>query len=231
MLECLIKTVQPKQVIVSIAGLREGMVYDALPPELQARDALFDGCRDFAYGALQAEDFADPLWDFIMPVLRNLPPVFETELDNKRMIKAACLLAGLGKNLHPDYRPELVFADVLYMPVAGLTHNERAFLALILFRSYTHKRVVPNPHAVAELLTDAQQNVARIIGEVIRLSIIATGRSAELLSAFELNVHGQTLRLSVLASESALITDQVIFRLERLGGLMGYDVEVDTHKV
>lgn len=229
MLERLLILIKPKSVIISPAGLREGMVYDALPESSRMRDALFDGCRDFGSGALQAEDFADPLYNFISPLRDELPWAFRNDASNQRMAKAACLLAGLGKNLHPTYRPELVFNDVLYAPVAGLTHKERAFLALTLFRSYAHKRDTPNNSAIETLLNEEQQDIASILGETMRLGIVATGRSPELLGAFKLKHTQGHLTLSVLSSESALITDQVIFRLERLAGLLGFAAIVDTH--
>ncbi|WP_409432568.1 Ppx/GppA family phosphatase [Litorimonas sp. RW-G-Af-16] len=228
-LDRLLARVQPSSIVISMAGLREGLVQEALPEAVQGRDAFFDGLRDFAFGALQAEEFGDPLFEFLTPMLDLLPQMLDSHGDNRRMVKAACLLAGLGKNLHPEYRPELVFNDVLYAPVAGLTHEERAFLALSLFRSYAAKRACPNARAIETLLSDDQRDFAAIIGEAIRLAIVATGRSSGLLSAFRLKTKGDQLILSVEAGEQALITDQVMFRLKRLATLLGRTGHVDTH--
>ena len=140
------------------------------------------------------------------------------------------MLAGIGKNLHPDYRAELVFDDILYAPIAGLTHEERAFLALILFRSFTHKRDVPNVAVIEKILDKTQIETARSVGAIIRLAIVATGRSVELLSEFKLYIDYDILTLSVSQEEGALMTDQVMFRLKRLGQFMGLSTHVDTHK-
>lgn len=229
MLETLLAMSGAKQVIISTAGLREGLVFDTFSKDVQARDAMHDGCYDFARGTVQETGFGAPLFAFIKDITASLPVVFDKTAD-QRLYQAACILAGIGKNLHPDYRPELVFDDILYAPIAGLTHKERAFLALILFRSYSHKREVPNRAAIDRLLTAKEMNRARSIGGIIRLAIVATGRSAELLSAFKFYMDGDVLTLSVDKSEAALMSNQVMFRLKRLGQFMKRPVNVDTHK-
>jgi len=229
MLEKLLALTDAQKVVISIAGLREGLVFDTFSPAVQLRDAMLDGCVDFAHGTEQEKNFGKPLYEFIKEVSSTLPIAFNTTADI-RLHKAACLLAGIGKNLHPDYRAELVFDDILYAPIAGLTHQERAFLALILFRSFTHKRAVPNGPALDKILTSAQIKTARSIGGMIRLAIVATGRSVDLLREFKFHISGDALTLSVSQEEVALMTDQVIFRLERLGQFMKCPTVADTHK-
>ena len=229
MLEKLLALTDAKKVVISMAGLREGMVFDTFSPAVKARDAMLDGCYDFARGTVQEKEYGTPLFDFIKDVIKALPVAFNPSAD-ARLYKAACLLAGIGKNLHPDYRAELVFDDILYAPIAGLTHEERAFLALILFRSFTHKRPVPNAAAVEKILDASQIKTARSIGAIIRLAIVATGRSVELLGDFKLYMDDDVLTLSVTQEEGALMTDQVMFRLKRLGQFMGLSTHVDTHK-
>ncbi len=219
MLERLIKRFNPKSIVVSMAGLREGLVWDTLPETVKGRDALIDGCRDFARGSVQAEHFGPPLYRFLSPLLPSLPCGF-SERNDARLIQAACHLAGLGKNLHPDYRAELVFEDVLYAPVAGLTHAERAFLSLSLFRTYTAKRKPPVEGLVDSLLTEAQRQTAACIGEAIRLGIVATGRTPSLLDDFELETRGADLHLMCKPSRSSMITDQVFYRLAKLAKLL-----------
>ena len=228
MLETLLDMTGAKQAVISTAGLREGLVFDTFSKDVQARDAMHDGCYDFARGTAQETGFGVPLFAFIQDVTNSLPVIFD-ETSDQRLYKAACILAGIGKNLHPDYRPELVFDDILYAPIAGLTHKERAFLALTLFRSYTHKRQVPNRAAIDKLLTEKEMNRAKLIGGIIRLAIVATGRSADLLSAFKLYMNGKAVTLSVDQSEAALMSDQVVFRLKRLGQFMKRPTSTQTH--
>ena len=220
MLERLLRRFSPKSVVVSMAGLREGLVWNTLSETIKSRDALIDGCRDFARGFVQAEHFGPPLYRFLSPLLPSLPCGFGSRED-ARLVQAACHLAGLGKNLHPDYRAELVFEDVLYAPVAGLSHAERAFLSLSLFRSYTAKKQPPAAGLIDALLTEAQHHTAACIGEAIRLGIVVTGRTPALLNEFDLEIRGAELHLLCRSGRAAMVTDQVRYRLAKLAKLLG----------
>ena len=220
MLERLINRFNPSKIVVSMAGLREGLVWNTLPESIKSRDALIDGCRDFARGFVQAEHFGPPLYKFLSPLLPNIASGFSS-IEEARLLQAACHLAGLGKNLHPDYRAELVFENVLYAPVAGLTHRQRAFLSLSLFRTYTAKRMPPAETVIETLLNDAQRRAAACIGEAIRLGIVLTGRTPNLLDDFELDVNGADLHLHCARDRQAMITEQVKYRHGKLAKLLG----------
>lgn len=225
LLEILIDKVKPNEVVISQAGLREGLVQNAIPDTQRQRDPLFDGCRAFAKGSLQTANFGRPLIRFIEPVKSLLPVVFNGP-DDERIFESACLMAGIGKDLHPDYRAEAIFAAVLYAPVAGLYHAERVFLALCLFRTYTASREVPTPDIPDALLTPEQQEVAGMVGAAIRLGIVATGGSSELLDCFKLAQKEGVLTLSVEPKEKALMTEQVEFRLKKLASKLGVEYAV-----
>ena len=224
LLECLIKKLQPNRIEISLSGLREGLVFDHLPAAVQGRDALLDGCRDFASGFLQSELFGPPLMAFVEAISETFPNAFGPTKD-KQLRQAACLLAGLGKNLHPDYRAELVFEDVLYAPISGLSHPQRVWLALTLFRSVTRKRKTPNQDAIDRLLNADQIRCAEALGETIRLAIVATGRTPDLVGALTLRCEGSTLQLSSLQPE--LLTRQVEFRLHKLADQLGLSYRLE----
>ena len=220
LLERLIRVVQPRRIEVSLTGLREGLVFDHLPKSVQARDALLDGCRDFASGFLQSELFGSPLMAFVEAITDLLPTAFNKRTD-RRLRQAACLLAGLGKNLHPDYRAELIFEDVLYAPISGLSHPERVWLALTLFRSVSRNRKPPNVPAVDRLLNEDQIAAAGALGDVIRLAIVATGRTPDLVDALHLsNEEGELVLRSDVPD---LMTEQVEFRLRKLADRLALD--------
>jgi len=223
-LDMIIERMKPSVVIISTTGLREGLVYDAMDPDLRARDGLMDGCRDFARGNLQAVHFAQPLYKFLEEAAEHFPVFFDRETEN-RLRMAACHLAGIGKGLHPDYRAQLVFDSVLYAPLAGLTHQERAYLGLILFSSYTGKSLPKNGGAVEALLSEEARLNARTYGFAMRLAIVATGRSADLLEDFTLSVIEGVLTLSVEKSKAALISERVEHRLRKLAHISGLQAD------
>ena len=220
LLSKIIKIMQPSKIVISTTGLREGLIYDAMPAELRARDSLFDGCRDLARGNLQAVNFGEPLYNFLEPAAAHFPHCFKPEAES-RLRRAACYLVGIGKGLHPDYRANLVFDDVLYAPVAGLTHKERAYLALILFSSYTSAKALPNEKALDALLSEDEQLAARAYGTAIRLAVVATGRSPDLLADFRLSVKDGALNFTAVKGAQALMSERVLHRLRKLSQITG----------
>lgn len=227
LLDILLDVVKPKDVIISRSGLREGLVHDAIPEAQRQRDPLFDGCRAFAKGSLQTENFGGPLFRFVETIQDIIPEIFNS-LDDARLLRAACLMAGVGKDLHPDYRAEAIFAAVLYAPVAGLRHHERVFLALCLYRSFTTSKRLPSPDVIKELLSSEQEKAAGIIGATIRLAFVASGQSSELLDAFSLSSDDEYLILSALPTHKDLVTDQVGFRLSKLANKVNREAKVIT---
>lgn len=225
MLERLLKRFRPKSVVISMAGLREGLVWDNLPEAVKSRDALIDGCRDVARGFVQAEHFGRPLYKFLTPLLPYFACGFD-EGNDARLLEAACHLAGLGKNLHPDYRAELVFEDVLYAPISGLTHSERTFLSLSLFRTYTAKRKPPVAGLVDKLLTESQRHTAACIGEAIRLAIVLTGRTPSLLNDFSIKIEADVLSVSASHDLASMLTGQVKYRAAKLAKLLGLELDI-----
>lgn len=220
LLSQLITRLNPARIVVSTAGLREGLIYDALPGGQRQRDALHDGCRDLATGNLQGgASFAGPLFKFLgdasqyFPI--SFPPIYET-----RLRKAACMLAGTGKGLHPSYRANLVFEDVLYAPLSGLTHKERAYLALILYRSFTGKTKTPNDAAIQLLLDEKEQLAASIYGLAIRMAVVASGRSASLLKHLKLEISASGPHISVHPDYQALVGPRLELRLSKLASAL-----------
>jgi len=225
LLDVLLKWLKPKKVIISTSGLRQGLVYDAMPKKLRKRDALLDGCRDLARGNLQGLGFAQPLLNFLEPINMLCPAVFDADNEN-RIRQAACHLVGIGKGLHPDYRAELVFHDVLYAPLSGLTHKERAYLALILFHSYTSKRKYPNAEAIDLLLSLKEREAAYIYGSAIRLGVVISGRTSELLDKVTLVPEDQNLYLDVEQDYQNLLTERVNHRLIKLCSNLGLKAQM-----
>ena len=225
MLDVLIETFNPSEIIISSTGLREGLVYDSLPDTLKARDSLYDGCRDLARGNLQDDFFGVPLYQFLSHAAKSFPHVFDSE-NEERLRRAACSLVGIGKGLHPDYRAELVFENVLYAPLSDLSHKERAYLALILFTSYTAKSGTPNNRAMTQLLSEEEQLAARIYGSAVRLAVVASGRSGSLLELFNIKWIDDELEFSVRSDHQQLMTERVTYRLNKLAGLLGTKAQV-----
>ncbi len=211
----LIKHVNPSEVVISQTGLREGIVYDHLSDTLKSRDALLDGCQDLAHGNLQAIHFGEPLFEFLEEASQEFISSFD-KANETRLRKAACYLAGFGKGLHPDYTPALVFDDILYAPFSALNHKERIYLSLMLYSSYTRKDLTGRRADIIALLSEEERKAAKIYGMAMRVGIVASGRSIDLLAQMQLILKDNVISLDIPEALSALYTPRVKYRMKKL---------------
>jgi exopolyphosphatase/guanosine-5'-triphosphate,3'-diphosphate pyrophosphatase len=227
LMEALVERLALQRVQVSAYGLREGLLYDALPPTLKALDPLIEGCA--ALGARQAiaEDLGHALEDWLAPAMNSLPPLFGTR--DPVLLAAACRLADLGSRLHPDHRADLVFEQVLRAPIAGMDHAERAFLAASLFARHSGSLNIPEPHILARVLSPERLVRARALGAAMRLGCDLSGRSSALLARSALRVNGQKLILSAdHDAADLLLGEQTARRGASLAAILERELKIEA---
>lgn len=221
LMRILIDLLEPSEIVISAGGLRDGLIYESLPERLRDRNPLFDACRDLARGRSQSTNFGKPLIKFLSDIDPFLPRVFSDD-NETRLRKAACYLVGIGKGLHPNHRAKLSMKTVLFAPIPGLKHKERAYLALMLYASYTSKAEPPNADAIHYFLSEEEQLAARIYGEAMRFAVVLSGRSGNVLSRQRLSLNGETLELFVDSDFDGLIVERCLLRLNQLAKLAGF---------
>jgi len=225
-LESLIERLGLKRIVLSAWGVREGLLYEALEPEVAAADPLLAGCS--ALGARQGISPTLPgaLLGWIAPLMEALPPVFDRERDTV-LADAACRLADLGARLHPDHRVELAFDQVLRAPVPGQSHAERAWLAVAVNARYGGGAATPEPKTVSRLLTEEQRQGARAVGLAIRLACDLSGRSPQLLVNARAGVKDGALVLTAAEGyEDVLLSEQTRRRGKALAEAMGLKLDI-----
>lgn len=221
LMAALIDKLKPSKIVIAPGGLRDGLVFDAFPDKVRERNSLYDACRDLARGRTQGINIGQPLIEFLADIGPHLPMVFEVD-NEMRLRQAACFLVGLGRGLHPGHQAEIAFETVLFAPLPAMTHKERAYLALMLFSSYTSKASVPDPGTINYFLDDAEQRAARIYGEAMRFGVVLSGRSGDVLKRQQLTLNGDTLALNVSSDFDGLIVERCRLRLKRLAKLAGF---------
>ena len=225
-MEQLIERLGLKRVVISAWGLREGLLFDGLPRDIQALDPLIEGCSALGGRQIQAEVLGQALQEWIAPVFSRLDPVFDRGRDDV-LAAAACRLADFGARLHPDHRADLVFDQVLRAPVPGMNHPERAFLASAAFARHTAANVTPGPRTTERLLSDAQLQRARALGAALRLGCDLSGRSPALLARSRLSLEGEALRLSAdEAGADLLLGEQTAKRAATLAGILDRELDI-----
>ncbi|MFT4936138.1 MAG: exopolyphosphatase/guanosine-5'-triphosphate,3'-diphosphate pyrophosphatase [Pseudoalteromonas distincta] len=219
-LETLIEQLGLERIVVSAFGLREGLLWDGMSPDIRRRDPLLEGCEAMsAMRGLSAGDMPYALERWLGPAFAELEPVFGVR--DPLLIAAACRLADLGGRLHPDHRAELAFAQVLRAPIAGMSHTERCFLALATFARHSASSQLPEPDTLNRVLSVERRARARALGAALRLGGDLSGRNGRLLAKAELTIDGQTLRLSAAESWSDLLLgEQTAKRAATLAGAL-----------
>jgi exopolyphosphatase/guanosine-5'-triphosphate,3'-diphosphate pyrophosphatase len=225
-LETLIEELALEKIVTSAWGLREGLVVEALTPEVFQRDPLIEGCAALGARQAQAEAFGAALQAWIEPVFSALEPLFDDGRDPV-LAAAACRLAEFGSALHPDHRADLVFDQVLRAPIAGMNHIERAFLAAAAFARHTGANVVRDPQTIGRLLSYERLQRARALGAAMRLGCDLSGRSPPLLALSRLRLEGKALVLSAdPAGADLLLGEQTRKRAETLASVLGRELVV-----
>ncbi|MBL4870573.1 MAG: Ppx/GppA family phosphatase [Robiginitomaculum sp.] len=224
LLEILLKIIKPCSVIIAPGGLREGIIYDALSkldvPELNQASPLFSGCMALAKGREHNEYLGGPLFECLSGLDGTLPSSFAPK-NERRLRRAACLLSSIGKGLHPGHKARMAFRTILYAPLPDLDHSERAYLALMVYASYTSKPTTPNDEAIDYLLSEDAVISARIYGQAMRLGLDVSGRSHIILSQLSLSVKDETLRIYPEIQAKDLRTQRSHARLEKLADQLG----------
>jgi len=176
-LESLVEKLGLKRIVFSAYGLREGLLYRALPPREQHKDPLVEGCAALGRRFGVSPALGEALSEFLAPAFAALPPVFEAGGD-ARLLQAACRLADIGARLHPEHRAELAFIQVLHAPIAGQGHQERAFLATAVHARYGGSASnIPEAETISRLLDEDCASRARVLGLAMRLGCDLAGRA------------------------------------------------------
>lgn len=174
-LKQLLEIGQAKQVVFSSFGLREGCLYDRLPKRDKARDPLLDSCMDIARKASRFSPHPDVLEEWLAPLFADV-----TQHD-RRLIKAVCALCDIAWNEHPSYRGEHAFFRVLRLPVVGVSHADRVFLAYAILVRYAGEIVGEDAARVRKLLSMRRRDLAIKVGLALRLALTLTGGVTGLL--------------------------------------------------
>jgi len=214
-----------EQVMISANGLREGVVCAANPDLVSEGDPLISGAEALARSVAPEPDFGRALEAWIEPAFAEETAVFGHRRD-RALRAAAARLADLGARMHPDHRAELTATQILYAPIGGVTHAERAFLALTLHHRYAGKRSRDADCASRRLLDDDGETAALKLGLALRLGAALSGRSASVLGAFSLKRSKSTLALTVEAGGEALVVDRALQRFEQLASIFGLEPKV-----
>ncbi len=226
-LEGLIRHLGIERIVLSAYGLREGLLFEAAGSRLRRRDPLIEGCAALGARYAIAEPLGAALEAWLAEPFSRLEPVFGAR--DPTLLAAACRLAELGAQLHPDHRARLIFDQVLRAPIAGMDHAERVFLACAAFARHSASPNFPQPDITARLLTSERRQRARVVGAALRLGCDLSGRNPELLDHARLDFRPTAVVLGTSPMWGAiLLSEQTNKRAAALANALERPLEVET---
>jgi len=222
-LEEIIRRGNPKEVVISAMGVREGLLFDSLPPEEQAQDPLIEAARQFNLLRSRAPEHAEELFDWTGHFL-GTTHLEETPAET-RLRHAACLLSDIAWRAHPDYRGEQSYDLVANASFVGLDHSSRAYLALAASYRHVSGDQEVSPHA-RSLVSARQLDRARILGAAMRVAYIVSAAMPGILPRAPMVVEKGRIALALPSDLAALNSERLQTRLRQFARLVGGDPEV-----
>jgi exopolyphosphatase/guanosine-5'-triphosphate,3'-diphosphate pyrophosphatase len=220
MLSSLVHALQPDRLVVSATGLREGLLYDQLPPAVRAEDPLIVSAR--AEGARQGRfaEHGDVLSRWIAPLFVG------ESAEQARLRHVACLLGDIGWAANPDFRAERGLEMALHGNWLAMTSQGRALVGQALFAAFGGGSV--RPEILAKLASGDDLDRARVWGLAIRLGQRLGGGVEGPLAHSRLTVSDGRLTLMLNPAIAALGGEAVERRLRQLANALGLAPSLKT---
>jgi exopolyphosphatase / guanosine-5'-triphosphate,3'-diphosphate pyrophosphatase len=219
-LEQLLAKSRAKDLVVSIYGLREGLLYSKLTKQKRETDALLSSCWDFCCRYARSPDHELELIDWTDVLFAH--ESFQESPAERRLRHAACLLADIGWRAHPDYRAERSLGMISQAAFVDIDHPGRVFLALTVYYRYEGEGDNRRPHELSRLVDDKTLERAEALSAVFRLAYILTAAMPGMLPKMSLTVGtAKTLILRVPKRFADLLGERVEKRLAVLAGQLG----------
>lgn len=223
-LENLIREVDPKDVAISVLGVREGLLYSLLTAKERRRDPLISAASALNTLRSRSPRHGEELiaWTDRFFASTGLE---ETQAE-RRLRHAACLLGDIGWRAHPDYRGEQSMNIIAHGAFVGIDHPGRAFLALTVFFRHAGLSEDELSPRLRELATTRMLDRARVLGAAMRVAYLLTAGQALVLPKTTMRVERGKLLLRLPRRYAALSSDRVFTRLRQLGRLIGRDAAI-----
>lgn len=212
-----LRALKPERVIFSALGLREGWLYASLAEAEQQRDPLVEGAQSLALPTARVPEFSAAL-------VRWTEGLFPGEtLAERRLRIAVCALTDMSWRDHAKVRAIESFRRLLHFPFIGVSHAERAFIAVAILARYGGKLDDAVRSTTGYLLNQSQMRRAEILGRALLLGHRFSGSVPEILDDARFRIDADAVRLEVYSTKSEPDSDAVRMRLRQLAKASGIE--------
>ncbi len=221
-MEILFRKIRPARLFFSGTGLREGLLFEQLDAAALKEDALIAGAARIGAKTGRFGDAAP-----LEALHRWLAPIFAGEgAEVARLLHAGCLLSDIAWLDPEDEQAEQAFRRVAVLPLYGIDHPGRAFLALSQYVRHRGRLDGDLTAPLRQLLDNRRTAQAVAVGLAQRLAYMLTGGTLELLEQIKLEATTRKLVLLLEGPVAALNAAPVEEAMERLADVLKKDAVV-----
>src|SRR5260221_3606143 len=219
-LEYIIRVANPRTIVFSTYGVREGLFYAMLPQAERSRDGLICAAQSLNELLSRSARHAQELIEWTDRLVRVVK-LRESEED-RRLRHAACLLSDIGWRVHPDHRGEETLNLITNGNFGAISHQGRTFVALSVFYRYAGLSEENEPPAIIqELVPPAMLERARVLGAAFRVAHLISAAPPGVLPSTHFLSRGRQLMLVFEHKMVDLLADRVGSRFKQLARLVG----------
>jgi exopolyphosphatase/guanosine-5'-triphosphate,3'-diphosphate pyrophosphatase len=225
-MENLVRVINPKEVIISVLGVREGLLYSLLKPAERARDPLIQAAADLNVLRSRSPHHGEELIAWTDRFMASTG--IEETADERRLRHAACLLGDIGWRAHPDYRGEQSMNIIANGAFIAIDHPGRAYLALSVYFRHAGLSEEELSPRLRELATTRTLDRARVLGAAMRVAYILTAGQSGVLPKTPMQVKRGKLILKLPGRFARLEHERLFNRLRQLARLVGREPTIDA---
>lgn len=220
LLSSVLRQLGSTETVVSSFGLREGLLYDRLSPELRRMDPLIVGTREEGRRLGRFPEHGDLLDDWIRALFEDEDP------ELARLRHAACQLSDVGWRVNPEFRAERGMETALHGNWVAIDARGRAIVGQALFTALGGGLNSPAP--LTQLADSESLSRARAWGLAIRLGQRLSGGVAAPLKRCRLALAEGAVQLQVEEDDRALYGEAVERRHRALATVLGRQAQLVT---
>jgi exopolyphosphatase/guanosine-5'-triphosphate,3'-diphosphate pyrophosphatase len=218
-LEKLVTAIQPKDVVISALGVREGLLYSLLAQKERTLDPLIRTASDLNLLRSRSPRHGEELIAWTDRFMASSG--IEETAEERRLRHAGCLLADVSWRAHPDYRGEQAMNIIANGAFVAIDHPGRAYLALAVYFRHAGLSEEDLSPRLRELASTRMLDRARVLGAAMRVAYILTAGQGGVLPKTPLAVKGGRLVLELRGRCRGLAGVRLSNRLRQFARLIG----------
>jgi exopolyphosphatase/guanosine-5'-triphosphate,3'-diphosphate pyrophosphatase len=222
-LDEILRHAQPKEITISAAGVREGLLYEKLDRSERRQDPLLVAAGEINQMNARSPQHGEDLCGWTDHFMKSVH--FEESADERRLRHVACLLADANWRAHPDYRSDHGLNIVANTSFMGIDHAGRSFLALTA--SYRYLGLEQDVHSEMRTLVSSRLlDRARLLAGAMRVAYLVSAAMADILPRTPMVCVKNKLVLTLPPDLANLASERLSNRLKQLGRLIGRETMV-----